>query len=203
MERNVKKYDLQLKQMKDTEKRDKYRVYGELLNTYGYNVEPGAKSMNALNYYTNEEITIPLDPTLSPSENAKKYFEKYNKLKRTYEALSELTLEVKTEIEHLESISTALDIALAEEDLVQIKEELIESGYVRRKGGTKKVKITSRPFHYVSSDGYHMYVGKNNFQNDELTFKFASGNDWWFHAKGMPGSHVIVKTGGDELPDRI
>lgn len=202
LERNVKKYDLQLKQMQDTEKRDKYRVYGELLNTYGYNVEPGAKSMNALNYYTNEEITIPLDPTLTPSENAKKYFEKYNKLKRTYEALSELTLEVKSEIEHLESISTALDIALAEEDLVQIKEELIESGYIRRKGGTKKVKITSRPFHYVSSDGYHIYVGKNNFQNDELTFKFASGNDWWFHAKGMPGSHVIVKTGGDELPDR-
>ncbi len=202
LERNVKKYDLQLKQMKDTERRDKYRIYGELLNTYGYNVEPGSKSMNALNYYTNEEITIPLDPMLTASENAKKYFEKYNKLKRTYEVLSELTLEVKSEIEHLESISAALDIALAEEDLVQIKEELIESGYIRRKGGTKKVKITSRPFHYVSSDGYHIYVGKNNFQNDELTFKFASGNDWWFHAKGMPGSHVIVKTGGDELPDR-
>lgn len=202
LERNVKKYDLQLRQMKDTEKRDKYRVYGELLNTYGYHVESGAKSMKALNYYTNEEITIPLDPTLTPSENAKKYFEKYNKLKRTYEALSELTLEVKSEIEHLESISTALDIALAEEDLVQIKEELIESGYIRRKSGTKKVKITSRPFHYLSSDGYHIYVGKNNFQNDELTFKFASGNDWWFHAKGMPGSHVIVKSGGDELPDR-
>lgn len=202
LERNVKKYDLQLKQMKDTEKRDKYRVYGELLNTYGYNVAPGAKSMNALNYYTNEEITIPLDSTLTASENAKKYFEKYNKLKRTYEALSELTLEVKSEIEHLESVSTALDIALAEEDLVQIKEELIESGYIRRKGGTKKAKITSRPFHYISSDGYHIYVGKNNLQNDELTFKFASGNDWWFHAKGMPGSHVIVKTGGDELPDR-
>lgn len=201
LERNVKKYDLQLRQMKDTEKREKYKVYGELINTYGYNVEPGAKSMNALNYYTDEEITIPLDPTITPSENAKKYFDKYNKLKRTYEALSELTLEVKEEIEHLKSVSTALDIALAEEDLVQIKEELIESGYIRRKGGTKKVKITSRPFHYISRDGYHMYVGKNNYQNEELTFKFASGNDWWFHAKGMPGSHVIVKTNGEELPD--
>ncbi len=202
LERNVKKYDLQIKQMKDTEKKDKYKVYGELLNTYGYNVEPGAKSMTALNYYTDEEIKIPLDPTLSPSENAKKYFEKYNKLKRTYEALSELTLEVKAEIEHLESISASLDIALAEEDLVQIKEELIESGYIRRKGGTRKAKITSRPFHYISSDGFHIYVGKNNYQNEELTFKFASGSDWWFHAKGMPGSHVIVKSGGKELPDR-
>lgn len=202
LERNAKKYDLQIKQMKDTEKREQYKVYGELLNTYGYNVESGAKSMTAPNYYTDEEITIPLDPTLTPSENAKKYFDKYNKLKRTYEALSELTLEVKAEIEHLESISASLDIALAEEDLVQIKEELIESGYIRRKGGAKKAKITSRPFHYISSDGYHIYVGKNNYQNEELTFKFASGNDWWFHAKGIPGSHVLVKSGGEELPDR-
>lgn len=202
LERNVKKYDLQLKQLKDTEKREKYRIYGELLNTYGYGVEPGAKSMEALNYYTNEMITIPLDETLTAGENAKKYFDKYQKLKRTYEALTVLTQETKTEIDHLASVSTSLDIALKEEDLVQIKEELIEAGYIRRKGGTKKQKITSRPFHYISSDGFDMYVGKNNFQNDELTFKFATGNDWWFHAKGMPGSHVIVKTNGAEMTDR-
>ena len=112
LERNIKKYDLQLKQMEDTNKRDTYRIYGELLNTYGYGVTPGSKSMEALNYYTNEMITIPLDPDLTPSENAKKYFEKYNKLKRTYEALSELTQQVKEEIDHLESISTALCAAI-------------------------------------------------------------------------------------------
>ncbi len=202
LERNIKKYDLQLRQMKDTEKREKYRIYGELLNTYGYGAEPGARSLEALNYYTDEMITIPLDDTLTPSENAKKYFDKYGKMKRTFEALSELTIEVKAEIEHLESIAAALDIALQEEDLVQIKEELIESGYIRRKDGGKKIKVTSRPFHYLSSDGFHMYVGKNNYQNDELTFKLASGNDWWFHAKGIAGSHVIVRTEGKELPDR-
>ena len=202
LERNVKKYDLQLRQIKDTEKREKYRVYGELLNTYGYQASPGDKSITARNYYTDEDIEIPLDPTITPLENAKKYFEKYNKMKRTYEALSTLTLEVKEEIEHLESISASLDIAAAEEDLVQIREELVQNGYIRRKGGAKKIKITSRPFHYISSDGYHIYVGKNNFQNDELTFRFASGNDWWFHAKGIPGSHVIVKTKGEPLPDR-
>ncbi len=203
LERNVKKYDLQIRQMRDTEKRDKYRVYGELLNTYGYSAEPGAKSLTCPNYYTGEDITIPLDPTLSAGENAKKYFEKYNKLKRTFEALSQLTLETKAEVEHLESISTSLDIAQKEEDLVQIREELIESGYIRRKGGSraKKVKITSVPFHYISSDGYDIYVGKNNYQNEELTFRFASGGDWWFHAKGIPGSHVIVKSKGGELPD--
>lgn len=203
LERNVKKYDLQLRQMQDTEKREKYRIYGELLNTYGYSAKPGDKSLEAINYYTNEPVTIPLEPTLTPTENAKKYFEKYNKLKRTYEALTELTKEVKDEITHLESISAALDIALQEEDLVEIKEELTESGYIRRKGSGKKAKITSKPFHYISSDGFHIYVGKNNYQNDELTFKFATGNDWWFHAKGMPGSHVLVKTeGAGELPDR-
>lgn len=202
LERNVKKYDLQRKQMQDTEKKDKYKVYGELLNTYGYSAQPGDKSLKALNYYTNEMIEIPLDETLSPQENAQKYFDKYGKLKRTYEALSELTIQVKQEIEHLESILAALDIALQEDDLVQIKEELIESGYIRRKGGNKKVKITSRPFHYVSSDGFHLYVGKNNYQNDELTFKFATGGDWWFHAKQIPGSHVILKTDGKEVPDR-
>jgi len=202
LERNVKKYDLQLKQMKDTEKKDKLKVYGELLNTYGYDVPEGAKSTEALNYYTNEMITIPLDPQLTATENAKKYFDKYGKLKRTYEALSQLTKETKEEIEHLESIGTALDIALQEEDLVQIKEELTQSGYIRRKGNAKKQRFTSKPFHYVSSDGFHIYVGKNNFQNDELTFQFAVGNDWWFHAKGIPGSHVVVKTNGEELPDR-
>ena len=203
LERNVKKYQLQQKQLKDTEKKEKYRVWGELLNTYGYEVEPGAKSMEALNYYTNEMIQIPLDETMTPQENAKKYFDKYSKLKRTKEALDTLLHETGDEIKHLESIAASLDIASSEEDLVQIKEEMMEYGYVKRKNtGGKKVKVTSRPYHYISSDGYDIYVGKNNFQNDELSFKFASGNDWWFHAKGQPGSHVIVKSKNEELPDR-
>lgn len=202
LERNAKKYDIQQKQLKDTEKKEKYRIYGELINTYGYGVETGAKSMEAFNYYTNETITVPLDPLLSPSDNAKKYFDKYQKCKRTEEAVTTLIAQTKEEIEHLESISNALDIARFEEDLIQIKEELIESGYIKRKGGTKRARIKSLPFHYISSDGYDIYVGKNNYQNDELTFKTATGNDWWFHAKKIPGSHVIVKSRNEELPDR-
>lgn len=202
LERNRKKYDLQFKQLRDTENREKYKVYGELIHTYGYNLEEGAKTLEALNYYTNEMITIPLDPQKTAMENAKKYFDKYNKQKRTFEALSELIQETKDEITYLESVSNALDIALSEDDLIQIKEELTQAGFIRRKYTKKKEKIVSKPFHYISSDGYHMYVGKNNLQNEELTFHFAVGNDWWFHAKGVPGSHVIVKTNGDELPDR-
>ncbi len=213
LERDVKKYDLQLKQLKDTEKMDKYKVYGELLHTYGYEAKDGDKSITVDNYYTGEKLTIPLDETKSVMDNAAGYFERYNKLKRTKEALTELTVQVKAEIDHLESILSALDFASKEEDLSEIRQELIESGYVRGrtmrprgagrtgKGKGEKLRFKSRPMHYVSSDGYHMYVGKNNFQNDELTFKLANGGDWWFHAKGMPGSHVIVKTEGDELPD--
>ena len=202
LERSRKKYELQAKQLKDTKNRDKYKVYGELIHTYGYSLAPGSKELICTNYYTNEEITIPLDPTITPQDNAQKYFAKYNKQKRTFEALSELIQETKEEIQYLESVSNALDIALSEADLAQIKEELTQSGYIRRKPTKKKTKLTSRPMHYISSDGYDMYVGKNNYQNDELTFRIASGNDWWFHAKGAPGSHVIVKTKGDELPDR-
>lgn len=203
LDRNYKKRELQEKQLKDTEKRDKFRIYGELINTYGYEIEDGAASFEALNYYTDEMIKIPLDKDLSVRENSVKYFEKYNKLKRTFEAVSELIDATNAEIEHLLSIATALEIALKEEDLVEIKAELVEYGYIKKhNNGGKKEKVVSKPFHYLSHDGRHIYVGKNNYQNEQLTFEFATGGDWWFHAKGIPGSHVIVKACGEELSDR-
>ncbi len=152
--------------MKDTENREKFKVYGELINTYGYNLEEGAKTLECLNYYTNEMVSIPMDPLKTPQENSQRYFAKYNKQKRTFEALSVLCKETLDEITYLESIQTALDIALTEDDLAEIKEELTNSGYIRRKYTKKKVKIKNKPLHYISSDGYHMYVGKNNLQNE-------------------------------------
>ena len=203
LERNQRKLILQQKQMKDTDKMEKYRIYGELIHTYGYTVPEGARSFEALNYYTNENVTVPLDPQLTPAENAKKYFDRYGKLKRTREALTTLLKETKDEIEHLDTILMSMDFAMTEADLSQIRQELYTSGYIKKHGGKhKKERFTSRPFHYVSSDGYDIYVGKNNIQNEELTFKVATGNDWWFHAKGQPGSHVIVKSRNEELPDR-
>ncbi len=201
-DRTKKKLSLQEKQLKDTEKRDKYRLYGELLHTYGYGIETGAKSAVVSNYYTGEDVTIPLDPTLSPAENAKRYFDRYTKQKRTFEALSEQVEGTRADLSHLDSIQTFLEMALSEDDLVQVREELTEAGYIRRHyTGGKKQKIHSKPYHYVNQDGYDLYVGKNNIQNDELTFKFASGGDWWFHSKGAPGSHVILKSKGTEIPD--
>ncbi len=202
LERNRKKYALQKKQLQDTEKREKYKVYGELIHAFGYNIPSQAKSFEAQNYYTGQMMQVPLDPTLTPMENAKKYFDKYGKLKRTYEALTDLIEETHADIMHLDSILTALDLAGNEADLSPIKEELIQHGYIKKRSGKKQAKPRkSQPYHYKSSDGFDIYVGKNNFQNDELTFRFAQGNDWWFHAKQMPGSHVIVKTKTGDMPD--
>lgn len=201
--KNYKKYDLQLKQLKDTKKRDKFRIYGELLTTYGYNAKLGDKNLTCTNYYDNTEIVIPLDTELEPIKNAKKYFDRYSKLKRTYEALSEIVIETKSEIEHLESISTALDMATDENDLKALKEELIQYGYVRRKSSDKKTKYTNKPLVYTVDKNTSIYIGKNNYQNEEVTFKIATGNDWWFHAKGIPGSHVVVKSLLTELSDEI
>jgi predicted ribosome quality control (RQC) complex YloA/Tae2 family protein len=226
LERSIKKYDLQQKQLQDTEDRDKYRIYGELLHTYGYQCPPSAKCITVPNYMTGEDLTIPLDPTLSPVENAARYFDKYNKMKRTSEALGSLTVTVQEEIAHLESISNSLDIAATEADLAPIKAELIESGYLHKskkdiKPGQKMQKTGKKgqaagkngnpgkaakigaPLQYLSTDGYSIYVGKNNYQNDDITFRIADGGDWWFHAKGQPGSHVVLKTGGNkDIPDR-
>ena len=204
VERAAKKLDLQEKQLKDTAKREKYRLYGELLNTYGYECPEGAASYEVLNYYDNTLITIPLEPSLSASENAKKYYDRYTKLKRTYEALTHMTQETASELEHLRSVAASVEMAETEADLNEIRKELSESGYIRSQGtkARKDTRQKSVPFHFLSSDGFDIYVGRNNYQNDILTFKFAQGNDIWMHAKKAHGSHVILKTNGREVPDR-
>lgn len=205
LERCYKKMELQDKQLKDTEKKDKFKIYGELINTYGYQLDSTDTSLTCINYYDNEEITIPIDNTRTASENANHYFNKYNKMKRTFEAVTEQKKENLDVVNHLESILTELDIARREEDLQYIRQELSDCGYTKKHsaGNKKQRKMPkSKPLHFISSDGYDIYVGKNNFQNDELTFKMASGSDWWFHAKQMPGSHVLVKCHGEEPPVR-
>jgi len=206
LERAVKKEALQAKQMKDAEKRESYKLYGELLNAYSYSLPVGEKTVTCLNYYNNEEITIPVDPDLSIKDNAKRYFEKYNKQKRTFQALESLIMDTRDEIEHLSSIVMSIEQCPDMQGLKEIRKEMENAGYVKRNTQAKdrSNQQKSKPYHYVSSDGYHIYIGKNNTQNDELTFKFAEGNDLWFHAKKMPGSHVVVKTNGaTEVPDRV
>lgn len=206
LEKSVRKYELFQKQMEETKEKEQLRIYGELLQTYGYLAEPNASEITVDNYYTNEPITIPLDQALSGIENSKKYFAKYSKLKRTAEALEDQILVEEAQKEHLASVLLFLDTIETEEDLTEIREELKAAGHIKKtsgQSGKKQQKSKAgKPLHYISSDGFDIYVGKNNIQNELLTFKEASGSDWWFHAKKAPGSHVIVKCLGKELPDR-
>ena len=220
LNKDYKKYDLQLRQIKDTQKKEKFRVYGELLTAYGYQAEPGISSFQTVDFYTGEELSIPLDPTLSAVENGKNYFKKYAKLKRTAQALEEIVIQTKEEIDYLESVLVSLDLVSDLQDIADIRKELAQSGFAKgqaaegnsgkknsvkssgKNSGSKEHSGKSKPLHYISSDGFHMYVGKNNYQNDQMTFKLAAAGDWWFHAKDIPGSHVIVKAEGMELPDR-
>jgi len=208
IERVAKKLDLQEKQFADTEKKDKFRIYGELLTTYGYSAVSGSKSFTCTNYYDNSEITIPLDETLSVMDNAKRYYERYSKLKRTGEALAGHIEESRAELAHLETVRESLEFATEESDLADIRRELTDCGYLRfrRDRGDKRAakKPASRPYHYRTPEGYDIYVGRNNYQNEELTHHFANGGDWWFHAKGIPGSHVVLRTNGtSEVPDEL
>lgn len=208
MERAGKKLLIQEKQLKDTEGMDRFRIYGELLHTYGYSLQGGEDHLCCENYYTSEEITIPLQKDLSAADNARRYLEKYQKLKRTKENVTVQLEETRKELAHLDSIKTALDIAESEEDLQDIRREMIDFGFLHKAPGKGKNRLQrkSKPYHWVSSDGYELFIGKNNYQNEEVSFRLGDGGDLWFHAKGVTGSHVIVKTGGqpmEEIPDRV
>ena len=209
LERVGKKLSLQEKQLKDTEKKESFRIYGELLTTYGYSLQGGEKELLCENYYTGKEERIPLDPQLSPIENAKRYFDKYDKAKRTEKNLTEQLQESRRTLEHLQSILSSLLTAENARDLEDIRREMGEYGYMKKVSAKKKAsrkEDKSSPRIFRSSDGYLLYVGKNNFQNEEVSFQIADSKDFWFHVKAAAGSHVIAKTEGkslEELPDRL
>ncbi|HHZ02842.1 MAG TPA: fibronectin/fibrinogen-binding protein [Tissierellia bacterium] len=201
LERNYKKVEKQRTELLNAENREKYKIYGELILA-NLHKTPENNKLTAINYYDPEmkEITIPLDPRLNLSLNSQKYFKRYNKLKNAEEELQKLIDSTLEEISYLENILYSIEACESQEDLDDIYSELMESGFIKRKSNTKKsqpAKITT----YISSGGHEILVGKNNTQNDSITFKIAKKEDYWFHAKGIPGSHVIIRTNGDELTD--
>jgi predicted ribosome quality control (RQC) complex YloA/Tae2 family protein len=205
LERCARKKELQQRTLKEIEGRDTYQLYGELLTANIYSVSKGMTSVSLPNYYAEDmaEITIPLDGNLTPSENAQKYFKRYNKEKRTFVALQEQIAQNDEELEYLESVLTSVASCVDEQDIKDIREELKEQGYIKRIKQQKGMKSSkhSSPMHFVSDDGFHIYVGKNNKQNDELTLRFAKGCDIWLHTKQIPGSHVIIVTEGAAVPN--
>ncbi|TCI37741.1 MULTISPECIES: NFACT family protein [unclassified Exiguobacterium] len=195
LERNQLKRKRLLEDMKATERSDELQKYGELLTTYLFQLEKGMKVAHVVDYYDEDGamIDIPLDPLKTPNENAQRYYKKYNKLKvAKIEVQKQIELN-ETEISYLETLVAQLDVA-APRDIVEIREELAEGGYIRQKRQKKKQTAKVALEGYTSSTGVEFYVGKNNTQNDYLTFKFARRDEVWLHVKDIPGSHVIIRS---------
>ena len=192
LDKNIKKLGKQEKELLATENAEEFRQKGELLTTYLTLVPNNQDQVELDNYYTNEKIVIALDKSLTPSQNAQRYFKKYQKLKEAVKHLTGLIQETKDTITYLQSVETALNHASIS-DIEDIREELVETGFVKRRTRDKRHK-RKKPEQYLASDGKTIImVGRNNLQNDELTFKMAKKGELWFHAKDIPGSHVLIK----------
>ncbi len=204
-----KKLDLYTKSMQETEEMEKWRLFGELLTANMYRLKRGMSSVTVENYYEKDcpPVTVPLDPMLTPQENAQLFFKKYNKAKNTRQALESRISSALEELEYLETVKTYAELASTAEELDEIALELARGGYntgrqdaVISRTGRKKVKTVPFPLAFLSSEGFTILVGRNNTQNDYLTAKMAADTDIWLHARGLPGAHVIIRTGGREVP---
>jgi predicted ribosome quality control (RQC) complex YloA/Tae2 family protein len=209
LERCERKLAIQLEKREEVKNRDQLRVYGELIMSSIYNIKKGDSQAKVTDYYTEglPEITIPIDETLSPAENAQRYFKAYNKAKAAAELVEGQIKENREEMEYLSALLLNMEHISSEDELAEMREELVRTGYARRqhkrderKGGRPAKIKESKPHEFKAPDGSLVYVGKNNAQNDRLTFS-AAPNDIWLHAKNMPGSHVIIRLEGRELSE--
>ena len=190
--------------LKETEKRENYRIFGELLKANLYKIKAGAKSVVVENYYDNmKEITIPLKEELSPNKNAEKYFKDYKKLCSAANTLVSLIQSSKEEIFYLKSVKEFLEKAETVSEILEIEQELILSGYLRKNKAQKNKKIKPKPFVTKEFMGYKIFIGKNNLENDRLTLKTANKNDMWLHTKNIPGSHIVIENKGEEFPPEV
>lgn len=191
LQKNRHKLKKQEKELLATENAEEFRQKGELLTTFLHQVPNDQDQVILDNYYTNQPITIALDKALTPNQNAQRYFKRYQKLKEAVKYLTDLIEETKATILYLESVETVLNQAGLEE-IAEIREELIQTGFIRRRQ-REKIQKRKKPEQYLASDGKTIiYVGRNNLQNEELTFKMARKEELWFHAKDIPGSHVVI-----------
>ncbi len=205
IDRCRKKLQIQNETLQKASKREKYKIYGDLITANIYQIQKGVEGVKLINFYSEngKEVFIPLQNDLTPAQNAQKYYKKYTKEKTAEEETLKQKEINEKELYYLESVLLSIETAENSSELTQIRDELIEEGYLKNKGRIKKgKKETITPLHFVSSDGYDIYVGKNNRQNDYVTFKIGRSTDLWFHTKGIHGSHAIVKTTDAEtVPD--
>ncbi len=203
--RLAKKIEVQQEELRECAEGETYKLFGDLITANLYMLQRGGSSVRLVNYYSEncEEVEIELDKRLSPAQNAQWYYKKYNKCKNAKRYLTEQIEFAKNELSYLESVSQALKSAETESDLAEIRIELSKSGYASRIHSLKNAKVPpSKPMEFITHGGYRVLCGKNNTQNDILTFKTASKGDIWFHVKGAPGSHVVLFCNGEEPPER-
>ncbi|PRR70151.1 Rqc2 family fibronectin-binding protein [Neomoorella humiferrea] len=211
LKRCYKKEGLQAASVAEAADAEKFRLAGELITANIYRLEKGQISFTTPNFYDphGAEITIELDPSLTPAENAQRYFHRYNKARNAARLAKEQLEQTRTEIAYLESVAQALEMATNFDDLAEIRRELRRAGYITeekekdkpgKKSEKKEAARPSTPMEFTSPDGFKILVGRNNRQNDWLTLKLAGPDDIWLHAKDIPGSHVVIRTGGREVP---
>ena len=204
-DRIARKLSLQQKELADCSDRETWKIYGDLINANLYSIQKGDRTATLINFYDENqaEVTIPLDPRKTPAQNAQKYYGEYRKADTAEKKLRELIEEGQQEAIYIDSVFDALTRAQTNDELSAIRAELAEQGYLRKKGPAPKKGKEAKlaPKRYRSDDGFLILVGRNNVQNDQLTLKDARGRDVWFHTKNIPGSHTIVVSDGQEVPD--
>ena len=203
--RTERKLAIQRESLLDSERGETYRRRGDLIIANIYMLKRGMTSFETVDYYDEEcpTVTVELDSRLSPADNAQRYYKLYNKAKVAKEVLTKQIAIWESELVYLDSVKAFLSSAETEDDLAEIRDELYRSGYSSKMKGYKPPKqIKARPMRFVTSGGYELLVGRNNVQNDHLTFKTAEKHDIWFHTKDIPGSHVIMVTGGEEPSEK-
>ena len=198
IDRCTKKIVLHRENLEKCKHKDKYKIEGDLLTANMYRVNYGMEQITVQNYYDNNcEQTIKLDPAISPAQNAQRLYKKYNKAKVTETYAREQIKNAEDELEYLDTVLESIQKAETTKELSEIKEELREQGYLPKTPYSKKKhNVKSQPMKFLSTDGYEILVGKNNKQNDELTIKMSFSTDIWMHTKNIPGSHVLIRTGG-------
>ena len=203
-DRTSRRLALRLQDLKKCENREDLRIFGELIKANLYRLKSGDSEAVVENYYDENMslVKIPLNPALSPSKNADRYFKEYKKTYTAAEALNRFTKEDTQELIYFESVLESIERCSCVAEIGEIREELYEAGYIRRPAQKRiRKKETPKPLEFTSAEGYRILVGKNNTQNDYLTTRLASKNDLWFHTKDIPGSHVIVMCEGKEVSD--
>ena len=200
-DRISRKLEIQRQELAACSEREVFRVRGDIISANIYKMQKGMSELVAENYYSGETEAVPLDIKLTPSQNAQKYYAEYKKLEKAEKMLTKLIADGENELIYIDSVFDAASRATSNAEISEIREELSQNGYLSGAQNKKNTVKPKPPMHFVTDDGYDVYIGRNNLQNDRLTLKTAYPDDMWLHTKNIAGSHVIIKAKNGEISD--